>query len=176
MVEFYSGTTLLNPDTAAPYAFTWSAVPAGTYAVLAVAYDDQGATASSATATVTVNAPPNQPPAVSLTAPPNGDSYVAPATISLTASASDPDGTVARVEFYSGTTLLSTDTAPPYSYSWTNVPAGTYSLTAKAYDSAGASTTSAAVSTTVSPASSIPAPWTAADIGSPALSGSANYS
>src|SRR5262249_15740159 len=53
-VEFYNGTTLLNTDTVAPYAFSWSSVPAGTYGVRAVAYDNAGATASTATATITV--------------------------------------------------------------------------------------------------------------------------
>ena len=95
-------------------------------------------------------APSNQPPTVSLTAPANGATYVAPASIALSASASDADGTVARVEFYRGTTLLATDTTSPYSYTWSSVPAGTYSLTAVAYDNSGARVTSAARSITVS--------------------------
>ncbi len=57
----------------------------------------------------------------------------APATIALTADAADSDG-IARVEFYQGTTLLGTSTASPYGYTWSNVPAGNYVLTAKAYD------------------------------------------
>jgi len=91
----------------------------------------------------------NTAPSVSLTAPANGTTYTAPASIGLTASASDADGTVAKVEFYNGATLLGTATASPYTYTWTNVASGTYSLTAKATDNAGAATTSAAVSVTV---------------------------
>ena len=68
--------------------------------------------------------PSNQPPTVSLTAPANGATYSAPASIPLTASASDTDGTVSKVEFYSGTTLLGTDTTAPYSYTWSSVPPG----------------------------------------------------
>src|SRR6266516_2739834 len=94
---------------------------------------------------------PNQPPAVSLTSPAAGTHYTAPATIPLAASASDPDGTVARVEFYSGTTLLGTATTAPYTFTWSNVPAGSYSLTARAFDSAGASATSTVVAVTVDP-------------------------
>ena len=41
---------------------------------------------------------------------------------------------MARVEFYNGTTLLGSDTTAPYSFTWANVPAGTYSLRAVAYE------------------------------------------
>jgi len=98
--------------------------------------------------------PPNQPPIVALTAPSVGSTFNEPATISLAAVASDPDGTVARVDFYSDTTLLGSDTSAPYAFTWTNVPAGTSTLTARAVDNQGATTTSAPVSVTVSVAAS----------------------
>jgi len=85
---------------------------------------------------------------VSLDAPQAGASYAAPGSISISATASD-DVAVTRVEFYSGTTLLNTDTSAPYSYTWSNVPAGTYAIYAIAYDAAGASTTSADANITV---------------------------
>src|SRR5919106_1130440 len=66
-----------------------------------------------------------------------------PATITVSATATDTDGTVASVEFRAGTTVIGTDTTSPYSVSWSNVPAGTYTLTAIARDDAGATTTSA---------------------------------
>jgi RHS repeat-associated protein len=62
----------------------------------------------------------------------------------LNATASDSDGTIARVEFYSGATLLATVTQAPYSYTWNAVAAGTYALSAKVFDELGLSTTSAA--------------------------------
>ena len=96
--------------------------------------------------------PANAAPAVSLTAPAANATFGAPATVNLTANASDTDGTISSVSFYNGTTLLGTDTSAPYSYSWTNVAAGTYSLTAKATDNKGATTTSAAVAITVNAA------------------------
>ncbi|MFC4535965.1 glycoside hydrolase family 48 protein [Sphaerisporangium dianthi] len=91
-----------------------------------------------------------QPPTVSLTSPTAGQTYTAPATVNLAASAADSDGTVSKVDFYQGSTLLGTDTSSPYTYSWTNVAAGSYSLTAKATDNSGASTTSSPVGITVS--------------------------
>ncbi|ACU59676.1 glycosyl hydrolase family 18 protein [Chitinophaga pinensis] len=93
--------------------------------------------------------PGNQSPVVSITSPASGASFTAPASITITASASDADGSIAKVEFYNGATKLGQATAAPYSYTWTNVAAATYSLTAVATDNAGAVTTSAAVSVTV---------------------------
>ena len=93
--------------------------------------------------------PPNQPPTVSLTSPANNATFTAPASITIAANAADSDGTVAKVDFYNGATLLGTATASPYSITWSNVAAGSYSLTAKATDNSSASTTSAAVNITV---------------------------
>jgi len=91
----------------------------------------------------------NQPPVVSITSPANNASFTPPATVTIQASASDADGSIAKVEFFNGATKLGEATSTPYSYTWTNVAAGTYSLTAKATDNANASTTSATVSITV---------------------------
>jgi hypothetical protein len=89
-------------------------------------------------------------PAVSLTSPTMGQSFTAPATISLTATASAKNSkTITKVEFYAGSTLLGTSTTSPYQFSWTGVVANSYILTTKAYDSGGASAVSAPVAITV---------------------------
>ena len=54
------------------------------------------------------------------------------------------------MEFYNGTTLLGSDAASPYSFTWSNVPEGTFSMTATATDNNGSKTTSPAISVTVS--------------------------
>ena len=92
----------------------------------------------------------NNPPTVTLTSPINGATYTAPATIDLTAIASDPDGTISKVEFYNGATLLAIATTAPYTFSWVNVAAGTYTVSAKAFDNLNVVTTSTAVTVTVS--------------------------
>jgi GH18 family chitinase len=77
-------------------------------------------------------------PTVSLkTSPADGDSFEAPASILIEATAEDADGDLDRVDFYSGTTPLSTDTVAPYKYTWNNVPAGSYSIRAVAVDDEG---------------------------------------
>ncbi|MGM0601122.1 MAG: Ig-like domain-containing protein, partial [Candidatus Rifleibacteriota bacterium] len=77
-------------------------------------------------------------------------------SLTISASASDSDGTISKVEFYAGSTLLESDQSEPYSYAWTPATAGDYNLTAKAYDDKGDSKTSTAVSITVnSPPASV---------------------
>ncbi|WLG47334.1 Ig-like domain-containing protein [Pseudomonas sp. FP1740] len=88
-------------------------------------------------------------PTVTLTAPASGASFIVPATVSLAATAATSVGNIAKVEFYQGSTLLSTVTIPPFAFKWANVPPGTYSLTAKATDSQNVATTSSAVSITI---------------------------
>lgn len=146
-VEFYQGTTLVGTATSSPYTFAWIGVAAGTYSLTAKATDTFGAVATSTAVNIVVN--PNTPPTVSLTSPSNGASFYAPASIAITAAAADADGTVAKVDFYQGTTLLGTATTVPYSFNWANVALGNYSVTAVATDDHGATTTSAAVSITV---------------------------
>ncbi|ASZ11129.1 Ig-like domain-containing protein [Chitinophaga sp. MD30] len=149
-VEFYNGATRLATDSTAPYSFAWNNVAAGTYSITAKATDNQGASATSAAISLTVNGTGgNTPPTVSITAPANNATFSAPATVNITANAADANGRVVRVEFYNGTTRLATDSTAPYSYTWSNVAAGTYSITAKATDNDNATTTSAAVSITV---------------------------
>ena len=93
--------------------------------------------------------PGNTPPVVSISSPAGGASFTAPASVTISATATDADGSIAKVDFYNGSTKLGTATAAPYSYTWTGVAAGTYSLTAIATDNAGATTTSGAVGITV---------------------------
>jgi regulation of enolase protein 1 (concanavalin A-like superfamily) len=175
-VDFYNGAQLLASDTTSPYSATWSNVAAGAYSITAVATDNTGATATSAASTVTVGSAANVAPSVSITSPTSGATFTAPANITIAASATDSDGSVARVEFYQGSTLIASDTTSPYSATWSNAPAGTYSLTARAFDNNGMSTMSAAVSVTVGTSTgALPSPWTNRDIGAPGLAGSSSY-
>jgi hypothetical protein len=90
--------------------------------------------------------PGNKAPTVSLTSPTAGQTYTAPGTVGFAATAADADGTVSRVDFLNGSTVVGSDTTAPYTFSWGAVAAGTYSVSARATDNAGAATTSAPVS------------------------------
>ena len=98
----------------------------------------------------------NLPPEVEITSPISATGLTAPATITVTAEASDSDGVVTKVEFYHDATLLKTMTDNPFVFVWKNVVSGTYTITAKAYDDAGASTTSQPVMMVVAEAPTEP--------------------
>lgn len=151
-VDFYNGTTLLGSDATSPYSFIWTNVAAGTYILNAIATDNLGLTSNAASISVTVTNT-NQPPVVAITSPTNNANFTAPASISITAAASD-NGSVAKVEFYNGASFLGSDVTSPYTFTWANVAAGTYTITAKAIDNLGSSATaSITVNVITAPAS-----------------------
>ncbi|NJM80809.1 MAG: T9SS type A sorting domain-containing protein [Flavobacterium sp.] len=91
----------------------------------------------------------NTPPTASITSPSNGATFTAGANITINATATD-NGSVTKVDFYRGTTLLGTDTTEPsYQYTISNASAGSYALKVVATDNNGATTTSATVNITV---------------------------
>lgn len=77
------------------------------------------------------------PPSVKITAPAQGGAFSAPATITGAASASDADGSISHVDFMNGATLIQSEWSAPYEFSWTDVPKGTFTITAIAYDNDG---------------------------------------
>ena len=94
---------------------------------------------------VTIGVPIGQPPSVSLTSPPSGSAFLVGDAITLTASASDADGSITKVEFYQASTKLGEDSTAPYEWVWNGATAGTYSVTARATDNdANVSTSTAA--------------------------------
>ncbi|MFM1767505.1 MAG: hypothetical protein RJA22_34 [Verrucomicrobiota bacterium] len=97
----------------------------------------------------------NPVPAVALTSPTNGAYVLAPANLPLRATATDNDGTLARVEFLANGLPLGESTNAPYALTWSNVTAGVYTFQAVATDNSGLRGTSAPV--TVSVVTNLPA-------------------
>ncbi|MFH0879672.1 MAG: glycan-binding surface protein, partial [Lentisphaerota bacterium] len=145
-VQFYTGSTLIGSDTTSPYIFAWTNAPAGTHALSARVWDNSQSCRTSAAITVTIT---NGLPSVTLTAPTNGTVWYWKKTNVLSATASDPDGTVAQVQFYTGSTLIGSDATSPYSYNWINAPAGAHSLSARVWDNSQSCRTSAVITITI---------------------------
>lgn len=145
-VSFYFvGTNFIGGATNVPFNFTWNNVSAGNYSLTAVATDNSGLSATSAPpVNITVSAV-NQPPLVSLTSPINGSVFAVGTNVTITANAADQGGSVTLVEFFAGPSLIGSDAISPYSLVWSNAPAGSFTLTARATDNLGAQATSQGV-------------------------------
>ncbi|MBL7738685.1 MAG: DUF4082 domain-containing protein, partial [Chitinophagaceae bacterium] len=147
-----NGANLGAEVTTAPYTLSWNTttVTNGTYTLTARARDAAGNTTTSAGVVVTVsNVPDTQAPTVSITAPAAGATVSA--SISVTASAGD-NVAVAGVQFLLDGVNLGTEvTTAPYTVTWNTLTTtnGSHTLTARARDAAGNTTTSAVVSVTV---------------------------
>jgi|GEM_PF-946695 len=77
-------------------------------------------------------------PSIKITQP-TITAYTEPATIPFDVEASDPDGSVAHIDFFvngSGTSMHS-EWMAPYGWDWEDVPAGEYTMKAVAYDDQG---------------------------------------
>src|SRR3989442_15776161 len=144
-VEFFQGASLVGsvtgPQLGNEYTLSWTGVAAGTYSLRAKATNDKGDTDLSDPVSITVNALPS----VSLTSPSSNAAFKAPANIPLAVQVADTDGSIANVEYFYGTTSITSLSAPPYNFVWTEVPQGTYALTARVTDNLGGVMTSVAV-------------------------------
>jgi len=121
-------------------------------------------------------------PNVKITAPATGGKLISFAPtgtatfpdITITATADDPNGTVEKVEFYDGNTLLATCTAKPYKATLSGAKTGKHTLKAVATDNDGESSTASVELTLQTPVSltlssdfkeggALPAGWTTYD-------------
>jgi len=160
-VEFFAGTESLSIATQAPYTHQWESADIGVHSLSAVATDDRGASRTSEIVSIEVT---NRPPVVSITAPTDGQIFPTGTGVLTEAVASDPDGSVAQVQFFLDDDFLSGSTVPPYATTWLATQEGIFTLTAVATDERGASTTSAAVTVRIGQTSVEPAVMTV-DIG-----------
>ncbi|KRA76882.1 chitinase [Lysobacter sp. Root667] len=147
-VEFFRGTVSLGVDTSSPYSVTWSNASAGSHAFKAVATDNQGASTTSATSTITVTAPSTDttPPSVpgGLSSPSQTSSSI---SLTWNASTDNSGGSgVAGYDVYRDGSLVGSPTAT--SYTATGLSANTaYAFRVRARDNAGnASAQSAQIS------------------------------
>lgn len=94
----------------------------------------------------------NLKPAISMTFPHANNTYgnISPANVGLVANAEDADGTITKIEFNSGGSVIGETATYPYTFAWQNLAAGTYTVSATATDEQGARTTSKSVTFVIS--------------------------
>ncbi len=144
-VEFLNGSTVLTSKTAEPYSHVFTIPTAGSY-VLTVKVVDAKGNIKQASVNVTINSATVEEPTVTLNSPINGSSFAVGDPISLTAAAAVGGAdTITRVDFFQGSSLIGSASMSPFIYQWTPWGVGTFTITARAYTSAGAIKNSAPV-------------------------------
>lgn len=144
-VEFFVNGASIGTDTSAPYLASFN-VADGPSDITAVATDDDGAITTSSIVGITATTP-NVAPSVSITSPSNGATYTDGDNVSISANASDGDGSVTSVEFFVDGVSIGTDTNAPYTGSFI-IGVGNFAISAVATDNDGATTTSGFISVT----------------------------
>ncbi|GGK14740.1 hypothetical protein GCM10007962_06230 [Yeosuana aromativorans] len=144
--QIYGPSTIMFSDQTA-VSPTVSNLEEGIYKVKLTV--DDGVYFSTSDVLIIVTATGNTNPTVSLNTPTNNASFKEGEDITLTASASDLDGTVTLVEFYDGATKIGEDSTQPYSFVWSGASLGDHVLTAKAIDDNSGSMISSSINITV---------------------------
>ncbi|MBN3519334.1 T9SS type A sorting domain-containing protein, partial [Algoriphagus lutimaris] len=149
-VEFYSNGQLLGKDSKSPYVYNWSSIDVGSYQVYAkVNYRGNINSGVSETINFSVEVA-NQAPSITLKNPNNNQVFVeGKDLVQFEALASDPEGEIKTVEFYSNGQLLSSVSTSPYVYNWSGIEAGNYSVYAIVIDQGELTGTSETIDFTV---------------------------
>lgn len=98
----------------------------------------------------------NPPPVAALTTPANGATYVASASVTLTANAGAQHNALREVDFYANGSFLGAVSNAPYALTTTGLAQGNYQLSAVALDTTGLAGTSAPVNIVVTAGSGQP--------------------
>ncbi len=151
-VSFSVDNVAIGTVASSPYTYTWTAA-FGSHNVKASATDNLGAVGVSAP--VSFNVVNNIPPSVTITSPLPSAAFTAPQVVTITANASDADGTVTQVEFFVNNVSIGVVTSAPYTYTWTSV-IGNAAITVKATDNKGAITTSSALNLSIANPNALP--------------------
>ena len=144
-VRYLANGVTIGETVASPHTTTWTPTAPGPFILTAIATDDQGSSTTSTPVTVTVGSAP----VVSITSPAAGAILAAGSPTTLTANASDADGTITSVKFFANGSLIGTDLSAPWSIAWTPGSPGPYSLTALVTDNAGSTGTSSPIAVSV---------------------------
>jgi len=138
-VTFYSDNNWIGRDETPPYEFSWQDVGPGNYKIFAMAHDNNDLTTKSMVLSISVAAQSsNLEPKITLTAPGDASEFTLGTNIVLKADASDSDGTVSKVDFYSDGKKLASDAAAPYEHTWAGAEVGDHEVYAVATDNNGA--------------------------------------
>lgn len=144
LVEFYDGAVKIGESSSSPYQLSWTGATLGNHSITAKAIDNNGEDSVSNAIMIQV-VPVNTPPAIAIISPEDGSLFNPNKKVTITAQATDADGSVAKVEFFERTTKIATVVSPPYTFRWQPKDAGTYYISAVATDDKGLTNTSGTI-------------------------------
>ena len=148
-VEFYDNTDLLGSDNTRPYRLVVASPAAGSYDLKAVALKTDGTEVESPIIPVTVKEIVKPTVSITVADPPAGQiNFYEPQEVSITAAASDADGTVVMVQFLIDDVVVNEDTQAPFAYNWSSVE-GIHTISAIAIDDDGAKSDPASETITI---------------------------
>src|ERR1039458_8991423 len=131
--------------TTLPHTFTNTFPVAGNFSYFCQVHYSFGMTGA------VIVAAANLPPSVTITNPVSGTIFVAPANVTIHASASDTNGTVTNVQFRVGANVVANKATAPLFGVTNNLAAGSYTLFAIASDNSGATATNQVAISVVTP-------------------------
>ena len=150
--------------TTLPHTFTNTFPVAGNFSYFCQVHYTFGMLGS-----VIVNSSGNIAPTVSITNPAAGALFVVPANVTIQATVTNGSGTVTNVQFLVGSSVLTNETAAPFSAVTNNLAAGSYTLSAIVSDNLGATATNSVnITVDTPPAVTITNPLNNATLSAPA--------
>lgn len=142
-VEFYEGDSKIGEDLTFPFSLRLEGVAAGNHTYKSVCYDNSGAhTETTQIVHVTTE---NLAPIAAISSPSDASYATSGSALKLSVQSSDPDGYITSVEYFAGAQSLGIVSNAPFNFTWSSVPVGAQTLTAKATDNQGSSTTSPSI-------------------------------
>ncbi len=139
--------TVNVPASGTTASLSWTGLEAGKNYEWYATSNDGINTTTTATNRFSTTAP--AAPTITLDSPTNGSAYPLNSTVSITATATDSDGTISKVEFFDAGKKLGEDSTAPYSFNLVNPVPGSHPLTAVATDNSGLDAISSVVTVTV---------------------------
>ena len=96
-------------------------------------------------------------PTITFTTPTNNQEFLTPANVNIAASLAGTSGhTINLVQFFNNGTLIGQTATPPYTNTLTNLPSGTYPLSARLYYDSGYAVSLAPINVIVETAPAVP--------------------
>ncbi len=127
---WYDNWVWLSSVTSSPWSTKWNNVPAGTHTIMAMVEDVNGKTVYANN--ITFVATNSSALGITITSPTNNQTIAAGSDLNIQVNVT---GNVAKVYYwYDNWIWLNSTTSSPWSTKWSNVPAGSHTITARVED------------------------------------------